>query len=139
MGIAAIASTASRISKLLTDRIKESLKTAEATHYSKTGTMFILGLIASHPHSWLGSYWRTKGGETESLYCKEGIAKAKEVLSVEVPASLADLATSLFGSSQVNTVAANKRLKVYFDNAWESLSYLTATAHRVAAIWRVLV
>ena len=184
IGIAAVASTASRISKLLTNKVEESLKTAEATHYGKTGAMFaarlvsmardmritnaverqnmkdfvrqcftlpmvwsnmlagkkaaletndILGLIASNPHSWLGSYWRTNGGETRFLYCKEGAAKAREVLSVEVPASLSDLATGLFGNAQVNTVAASKRLKVYFEDAWASLSRLTATAHQVAA------
>ncbi|CAK9254206.1 unnamed protein product [Sphagnum jensenii] len=184
IGIAAVASTASGISKLLTDVIEGSLKTAEATHYGKTGTLFaarlvsmardmriidpverqnlkdfvrqcftlpmvwsnmlagkkaaletpdLLQLIADNPHSWLGSYWRTKGGDATFRYCKEGAAKAKEVLSVEVPASLADLATGLFGSTQVNTVAASKRLKLYFEDAWQSVSHQTANAHQVAA------
>ena len=183
-GIALVASSASSISKLLTNIVESSLKTAEATHYGKTGPMFaarlvsmardmriidpverqnlkdfvrqcftlpmvwsnvlagkkaaletfdLLQLIADNPHSWLGSYWRTKGGNATFRYCKEGAVKAKEVLSVEVPSSLADLATGLFGSTQVNTVAASKRLKLYFDDAWQSVAHQTANAHQVAA------
>ncbi len=183
VGIAVIASTASRISKLVTNTIEGAFTSVEANQYGKTGPMFaarlvgmsrhmtvtdpvmrqnlkdfvrqcftlplvwtnmlagkkaaletddILGLIESHPHSWLGSYWRKEGGDTAFLYCKEGVAKAKEVMKLEVPNGLVGLATNLFGDNNVDALAANKRLKTYFDDAWVTLSKKTASAHEVA-------
>ena len=187
MGIAVVASTASRISKLVTDKLEQAFTPAEANRYGKTGTMFaarlvsmtremrvsdpvvrqnlkdfvrqcftlplvwtnllagrkaaletddILGLIASHPHSWLGSYWRNwsgRGGETIFLYCKDGAAKAREVLTAEVPGSLTGLSAQLFGGGTMDVMTANRRLKTYFADAWKTLSGKTASAHEVAA------
>ena len=184
IGIAAVTSTASKLSRFITDRIENSLKTAEATHFGKTGPMFaaklvamsrdvriidpverqnmkdfvrqcftlpmvwtnilagkkaaletdnILKLIAENPHSWLGSYWRTKGGDTEFLYCKGGVAKAREILNVEVPNGLAGLATDLFGNNKMDGIKSGQKLKTYFDTAWEELSHQAASAHEVAA------
>jgi conjugal transfer mating pair stabilization protein TraG len=183
VGIAVIASTASQISKLVTNTIEGAFTAVEANQYGKTGPMFaarlvsmsrhmtvtdpvmrqnlkdfvrqcftlplvwtnmlagkkaalettdILGLIESHPHSWLGSYWRDSGGNTTFLYCKEGVKKAKEVMKLEVPTGLVGLATNLFGDNNVDALAANKRLKTYFDDAWVTLSKKTASAHEVA-------
>jgi conjugal transfer mating pair stabilization protein TraG len=184
IGIAAVTSTASKLSRFITDRIENSLKTAEATHFGKTGPMFaaklvamardvriidpverqnmkdfvrqcftlpmvwtnilagkkaaletdnILKLIAENPHSWLGSYWRTKGGDTEFLYCKAGVAKAKEILNAEVPNGLVGLATDLFGNNKMDGVKSSQKLKTYFDDGWHELSHHAASAHDVAA------
>jgi len=184
IGIAAVASTASRISKLVTNTLEEAFTSVEANHYSKTGALFaarlvsmaremrlvdpvqrqnmkdfvrqcytlpmvwsnmlsgkkaalesenILELIAQSPHLWLGSYWRTEGGETTFLYCKEGVATAREVLTAEVPTSLSGLAMQLFGGNAMDETTANRRLKTYFEDAWQTLSGKTASAHEVAA------
>jgi conjugal transfer mating pair stabilization protein TraG len=181
IGIAAVASTASRISKLITNTLEEAFTSVEA---GKTGAMFaarlvsmaremrlvdpvqrqnmkdfvrqcytlpmvwsnmlsgkkaalesenILELIAQSPHLWLGSYWRTEGGETTFLYCKEGVATAGEVLTAEVPTSLSGLAMQLFGGNAMDETTANRRLKTYFEDAWQTLSGKTASAHEVAA------
>jgi len=186
IGIAAVTSTASKLSRFITDRIETSLKTADATHFGKTGPMFaarlvamsrdmrlvdpvlrqnmkdfvrqcftlpfvwtnilagkkaalesqdILGLIASHPHKWLGSYWRNwgdKGGDTIFLYCKDGAAKAREILKTEIPNGLVGLATDLFGSSQMDSVKSSQKLKTYFEGAWQELSRQAASAHNAA-------
>jgi conjugal transfer mating pair stabilization protein TraG len=183
VGIAVIASTASQISKLVTNTIEGAFTAVDANQYGKTGPMFaarlvamsrhmtvsdpimrqnlkdfvrqcftlplvwtnmlagkkaalettdILGLIESNPHSWLGSYWRKEGGDSAFLYCKEGVAKAKEVMKLEVPNSLVGLATNLFGDNNVDAMAANKRLKTYFDDAWVTLAKNTSSAHEVA-------
>jgi conjugal transfer mating pair stabilization protein TraG len=186
LGIAAVTSTASKLSRFMTDRIEQSLKTAEATHFGKTGSMFaarlvsmsrdmrivdpvirqnmkdfvrqcftlpfvwtnilagkkaalestdILGLIASHPHQWLGSYWRNwadKGGETTFLSCKDGAAKTREILKAEIPNGLMGLAADLFGNNKMDALKANQKLKTYFEGAWQELSHKAASAHEAA-------
>ncbi|MGI4851407.1 MAG: conjugal transfer protein TraG N-terminal domain-containing protein [Janthinobacterium lividum] len=183
IGIAAVASTASRISKLLTNTLEHSLQTADANHYGKTGPMFaarlvamardirvtdpverqnlkdfvkqcftlpflwtniggkkasalesqdLLGFISSNPHQWLGSYWRDSTNGSRFLYCGEGATRAKAVTSLETPRGLAELASNLFGSAQVDTAAASVRLNKYFGDAWAMLSHQTKSAHQMA-------
>ena len=183
IGIAAVASTASRISKLLTNTLEHSLQTADANHYGKTGPLFaarlvslareiriinpvdrqnmkdfvrqcftlpfiwtnmlgqkaaaletndILGFITANPHHWLGSYWRDTDGQIVFRHCREGAVRAKNVLMIETPKGLLDLASNLFGSAQVDSTSANTRLNQYFGDAWQTLSQQTLTAHKMA-------
>ena len=184
IGIAAVTSTASKLSRFITDRLEHSLKTAEANHYGKTGPMFaarltamardmrvvdpvqrqnmkdfvrqcftlpfvwtnllagkkaaletsdILGLIAAHPHRWLGSYWQTSEGKTEFLYCRAGVVKARAILNAEIPQGLGQLATEIFGNGRRDSAQSTQKLKTYFDDAWSALSHQTASAHEMAA------
>ena len=53
-------------------------------------------------------------------------------MKLEVPTGLVSLASNLFGDNNMDTIAANKRLKTYFDDAWVTLAKNTASAHEVA-------
>ena len=89
----------------------------------------ILGFIKENPHVLCGSYWENETGETEFLSCKQGAARAKNLLQHEAPLLTRQLSAAIFGSSEPSQAqssdgsssVSNRALLRLIPSAWNEM------------------